>query len=66
MITDDQIKTLIENQRYTTRELAEILKISKTAIHEHLVKLGYVNRYDVNRAISHNSNFYVLYICKIC
>lgn len=45
---DDQLKTLIENNpRYTTRELAEILKISKTTVHEHLVKLGYVNRYDV-------------------
>lgn len=45
---DDQIKTLIENNpRYTIRELAEIVKISKTIVHEHLVKLGYINRYDV-------------------
>ncbi|EZA50238.1 Histone-lysine N-methyltransferase SETMAR [Ooceraea biroi] len=45
---DDQIKTLIENNpRYTTRELAEILKISKTTVHDHVVKLGYVSRYDV-------------------
>ena len=44
-IEDDQIKTLIENNwRYTTRELAEMLKILKTIIHEHLVKLDYVNR----------------------
>ncbi|EZA54736.1 Histone-lysine N-methyltransferase SETMAR [Ooceraea biroi] len=39
---DDQIETLIENNpRYTTRELAEILKISKTTVHDHVVKLGY-------------------------
>ncbi|EZA47914.1 Histone-lysine N-methyltransferase SETMAR [Ooceraea biroi] len=45
---DDQIKTLIENNpRYTTRELTEILKISKTTVHDHVVKLGYVSRYDV-------------------
>ncbi|RLU19787.1 hypothetical protein DMN91_008346 [Ooceraea biroi] len=45
---DDQLKTLIENNpRYTTRELAEILKISKTTVHDHVVKLGYVSRYDV-------------------
>ncbi|EZA61570.1 Histone-lysine N-methyltransferase SETMAR [Ooceraea biroi] len=37
---DDQIETLIENNpRYTTRELAEILKISKTTVHE----LGYAH-----------------------
>ena len=45
---NEQIKTLIEyNQHYTTRELAEMLKISKTTIHEHLLKLDYVNRYNV-------------------
>ena len=30
-----------------TRELAEMLKISKSTIHEHFVKLGYINRFDV-------------------
>lgn len=45
---DDQLKTLLDNNpRYTVRDLAEILKISKTTVHEHLVKLKYVNRYDV-------------------
>lgn len=47
---EDRIKTLIENNpRYTTRQLAKILKISKSTIHEHLVKLGYVkpSRFDV-------------------
>ncbi|KOX73023.1 hypothetical protein WN51_01745 [Melipona quadrifasciata] len=33
-----------DNRRYMTRELAEILK---TTVHEHLVKLDYVNRYDL-------------------
>ena len=44
----DQIKTLIEkNQRYTTREIADILKISKSSIENHLHQLGYVNHFDV-------------------
>jgi len=43
-ITDeDQIKTLIENNpHYTTRKLAEMLNMSKSTIHEHFVKLGYI------------------------
>ena len=41
---EDQIKTLIENNpRYTTRKLAEMLNMSKSTIHEHFVKLGYIN-----------------------
>ena len=45
---EDQIKTLIENNpRYTTRELAEMLNMSKSTIHEHFVKLGYINCFDV-------------------
>ena len=45
---EDQIKTLIENNpRYTTHKLAEMLNISKSIIHEHFVKLGYINRFDV-------------------
>ena len=41
---EDQIKTLIENNpRYMTRKLAEMLNISKSTIHEHFVKLGYIN-----------------------
>jgi len=41
---EDQIKTLIENNsRYTTRKLAEMLNVSKSTIHEHFVKLGYIN-----------------------
>lgn len=45
---DDKIKNLIEdNQRYTTREVAEILHLSHTTVIEHLHKLEYVNRLDV-------------------
>ena len=45
-IDDDQIKTLIENNRcYTTCKLTKILKIMKTIVHKHLMKLGYANRY---------------------
>ena len=47
-VDSDQIKTLIENsQHYTTREIANILKISKSSIENHLHQLGYVNRFDV-------------------
>lgn len=47
-IDEDQIKLLIENNpRYTTRELAEMLQILKTTIHEYFGKLGYVNRFEV-------------------
>ena len=43
----DQIKTLIENNtRYTTGKLAEMLNMSKSTIHEHFVKLGYINRFE--------------------
>ena len=44
----DQIETLIENdQRYTTREIADILKISKSSAENRLHQLGYVNCFDV-------------------
>ena len=44
---EDQIKTLIENNpRYTRRKL-EMLNTSKSIIHEHFVKLGYINCFDV-------------------
>jgi histone-lysine N-methyltransferase SETMAR len=47
-VDDDQIKTLIENNpRYTTRIIAEILKISQTAVADQLHKLGYASRLDV-------------------
>ena len=44
----DQIEALIENnQRYTTWEIADKLKISKSSVENHLHQLGYVNRFDV-------------------
>ena len=47
-VESDQIETLIENnQHYTTRELVDILKISKSSAENHLHQLGYVNRFDV-------------------
>ena len=47
-VDGDQIEILIENdQRYITREIADILKISKLSIENHLHQLGYVNRFDV-------------------
>ena len=47
-VDSDQIETLIENnQCYTTREIANILKISKSSIENYLPHLGYVNCFDV-------------------
>ena len=47
-VDSDQIETLTENdQRYTTQEIADILKISKLSVENHLHQLGYVNRFDV-------------------
>ena len=44
----DQIETFIENnQRYTTREIADILKISKSSVENHLHQLGYVHHFGV-------------------
>ena len=47
-VDSDQIETLIENnQRYTTQERADILKISKLSAENHLYQLGYVHHFDV-------------------
>ena len=47
-VDSDQIETLIENnQRYTTQEITDILKISKSSNENHLHQLGYVHRFDV-------------------
>ena len=47
-VDSDQIKTLIENnQCYTTREIADILKMSKSSVENHLHQLGYVSRFGV-------------------
>ena len=47
-VDGDQIKTLIESsQCYTTREIANILKTSKSSVENHLHQLGFVNHFDV-------------------
>ena len=47
-VDSDQIETLIENnQHYTTREIADRLKISKSSTENHLHQLGYVHDFDV-------------------
>ena len=47
-VDSDQIETLTENnQRYTTREIADILKIPKSSVENHLHHLGYVNHFDL-------------------
>ena len=43
-VESNQIETLIENnQPYTTREIADILKMSKSSVENHLHQLGYVH-----------------------
>ena len=47
-VDSDEIETLIENnQHYATWEIADMLKIYKSSVENHLHKLGYVNRFDV-------------------
>jgi len=47
-VDDDKIKALIEsNPRYTTREIAETLKIQHSTVHDHLKKLGYASKLDI-------------------
>ena len=44
----DQIKTIINNnQHYTMREIANILKLSQSSAENHLHQLGYGHRFDV-------------------
>ena len=54
-VDSNQIETLIKNnQCYTSREIVDILKISKSSVENHLHQLGYVHRFDV--WIPHNLN----------
>ena len=47
-VDSNQIETLTENnQCYITWEIADIHKISKSRVENHLHQLGYVNRFDV-------------------
>ncbi|KOX69645.1 Histone-lysine N-methyltransferase SETMAR [Melipona quadrifasciata] len=44
----DIIKTVLtENPRYSVREIVDATDIPKTTVHEHLIKIGYANRYEV-------------------
>ena len=65
-VDSDQIETLTENsQCYTTWEIANILKISKSSIENHLYQLGYENRFDV--WVPHNlSEIYLLDHISTC
>ena len=48
MIDSDQMKAVVEQDcRLTTREIADILKISKSSVENELHKLGYVSKLDV-------------------
>ena len=47
-VDSDQMKALLEsNQRYTTRAIANTLKISKSSIENHLYQLGHVYHFDI-------------------
>ena len=47
-VDSDQIETMTENnQCYTTQEIADILKISKSSAESHLQQLSYVHHFDV-------------------
>ena len=45
-VDSNQIKTA-SNQHYTTREIVNILKISKSSVENHLHQHGYVNHFDI-------------------
>ena len=47
-VANDQTETFTENnQCHTMWEIADILKISKSSVENHLYQLGYVNHFDV-------------------
>ena len=47
-VDSDQIEIIIEhNQPYTMWEIADIVKISKSSVENHLHQLGYVHCFDV-------------------
>ena len=64
-VDNNQIETLIENnQRYITWEIADILKISKSSVKNHLHQLGYVNCFDVwvpHKLSRKKNNFLTVY-----
>ena len=63
-VDSDQVETLIENnQRYTTWEIADTLKISRSSAENHLHQLGYVNRFHVSvpRKLSKKKTFLTIF-----
>ena len=46
-VDSNQIETIENHEHYTTREIANILKISKSSAENHLHQLGYVHCFDV-------------------
>ncbi|KAL1139196.1 hypothetical protein AAG570_009255 [Ranatra chinensis] len=47
-INSDEVKEMVDtNPRYTTRQIADILKISKSSVENHLHQLSHVSRLDV-------------------
>ena len=47
-IDSDKIKALVDgNHAYTTRDVAEILNVSKSSVENHLKALGYASKLDV-------------------
>ena len=47
-VDSNRIETLTENsQHFTTLEVADILKISKSSVENHLYQLGYVHCFDI-------------------
>ncbi|KAI4472752.1 hypothetical protein M0802_016524 [Mischocyttarus mexicanus] len=48
MTDTDLIKSMLaENPRYSVPEIVDATKIPRTTVHDHLIKMGYVNRYEV-------------------
>ncbi|XP_035731230.1 histone-lysine N-methyltransferase SETMAR-like [Vespa mandarinia] len=44
----DLIKSMLaENPLYSVREIMDATNIPKTTVHNHLIKMGYVNRHEV-------------------
>ncbi|KAL1122903.1 hypothetical protein AAG570_003228 [Ranatra chinensis] len=59
-INSDEVKEMVDtNPRYTTRQIAYILEISKSSVENHPHQLGYVSRLDVWRELQFKA------MCKI-
>ena len=48
-IDSDKTKALVDgNRRYATRDVTEILNVSKSSVENHLMALGYASKLDVS------------------